>query len=401
MRSLPLTFLGAVLLGLFDNYVIGYAPQSWTWLSQCRPRGADDLPFRGPASSPPGPAPRHRSPGGRRRSARGQTRSIARWAAGPWSCWRSWPQCFSPGTLLTTVSTGLVFGIVALSLVLLTGYAGQVSLCQLTFVGIGSFAMGHIAGGGSWLGVLAAIGVGAATGVVVALPTLRLRGLYLALATLAFAQGAVTIFFFPEVDTHRDLKINDLNFFGLSLQSVPDQTVIYGCLFAIASMLVLAVRRGRLGRRLVGLSDSPAACATVGLDVKLTRLGVFAASAGLAGLAGALYGGTYVTSINFMLFTSLELLLLLVIWGVRSVAGALFAGISLSALTLLSSNSGLAGQLPFLLTGAGIVMIGWVPNGILGIGWFNRESAVRRAIDARSRWPGRTPAPVGTSADAA
>jgi branched-chain amino acid transport system permease protein len=250
------------------------------------------------------------------------------------------------------------------------------------------------------LGVLAAVGVGAATGVVVALPTLRLRGLYLALATLAFAQGAVTIFFFPEIDTHQGLKINDLNFFGLSLQSVPDQTVIYGCLFAVASLLVLAVRRGRLGRRLVGLSDSPAACATVGLDVKLTRLGVFAASAGLAGLAGALYGGVYVTSQDFMLFTSLQLLLLLVIWGVRSVAGALFAGISLSALTLLSSNSGLAGQLPYLLTGAGIVMIGWIPNGILGIGWFKRESAVRRAIDATSRTD-RTPAAVGTSVDAA
>ena len=92
-------------------------------------------------------------------------------------------------------------------------------------------------------------------------------------------------------------------------------------------------------------------------------------SAGLAGLAGALYGGQFVTSNDFLLFTSLELLLLLVIWGVRSVTGALLAGISLSALNLLTSNSGLAGELPFLLTGAGIVLIGWLPNGLLGIGF--------------------------------
>ncbi len=398
MRSLPLTFLGAVLLGLFDTYVTGYAPSSWTWLSNADlavpmiflfvvllllPQDRLRAIGRPVANAAP-----HVVKFGQSLLGGGAVVLLAVLSA-----------LFLSGTLLITVSTGIVFGIVALSLVLLTGYAGQVSLCQLTFVGFGSFAMGHIAGGGSWLGLLAATGVGAATGVVVALPTLRLQGLYLALATLALAQGAVTIFFIPEVDTHQGLKINDLNFFGLSLQSVPDQTVIYGCIFAIASILVLAVRRGRLGRRLVGLSDSPAACATVGLDVKLTRLGVFAASAGLAGLAGALNGGVYVTSNDFMLFTSLELLLLLVIWGVRSVTGALFAGLSLAALTLLSSNSGLAGELPYLLTGAGIVLIGWVPNGILGIGWFNRESSMRRAIDPNRA--GRTPAAIGTSADAA
>ncbi len=399
MRSLPMTFLGAVLLGLFDNYVVGYAPSSWSWLANADLAVPMIFLFVVLLLLP---QDRLRAIGRPVANAAPKVVKLGQSLVGSGTIviLSILAALFLSGTLLTTVSTGIVFGIVALSLVLLTGYAGQVSLCQLTFVGFGSFAMGHIAGGGSWLGLLAATGVGAATGVVVALPTLRLQGLYLALATLALAQGAVTIFFIPEIDTHQGLKINDLNFFGLSLQSVPQQTVIYGCIFAIASMLVLAVRRGRLGRRLVGLSDSPAACATVGLDVKLTRLGVFAASAGLAGLAGALNGGVFVTSQDFMLFTSLQLLLLLVIWGVRSVTGALLAGISLAALTLLSSNSGLEGELPYLLTGAGIVMIGWIPNGILGIGWFNRQSAMRRAIDPTRR-TGRTPATVGTSADAA
>jgi branched-chain amino acid transport system permease protein len=163
---------------------------------------------------------------------------------------------------------------------------------------------------------------------------------------------------------------------------------------------VLAIRRGTFGRRLVGLSDSPAACATVGLDVKLTRLAVFAVSAGLAGLAGALYGDQFVTSNDFLLFTSLELLLLLVVWGVRSVSGALLAGLSLSALNLLTSNSGLAGELPFLLTGAGIVLIGWLPNGVLGLGFLSRRPGVRRISERPTKSP-RTPTPIGTSVDAA
>ncbi len=75
---------------------------------------------------------------------------------------------------------------------LLVGYAGQVSLCQLTFMGIGAFTMGKTFGGSSWWGLLLAVAVSAAVGALVALPTLRLRGLYLALATLAFTPRSST-----------------------------------------------------------------------------------------------------------------------------------------------------------------------------------------------------------------
>ena len=87
-------------------------------------------------------------------------------------------------TALATLSQGLALGIVGLSLVLLVGFAGQVSLCQLTFMGIGAFTMGKTLGGDSWWGLLLAVAVSGAVGALVALPTLRLRGLYLALATL-------------------------------------------------------------------------------------------------------------------------------------------------------------------------------------------------------------------------
>lgn len=398
MRSLPWTFVGALLLGLFDNYVVGYAPSSWSWLSNAALAVPMIFLFVVLLLLP---QDRLRAIG----------RPVATLAPRVVDLGHSLfgavivvvitviAASVLTGTFLVTVSTGLVFGVIALSLVLLTGYAGQVSLGQLTFVGIGSYAMGHVARGGSWLGVLVAIGVAAVSGAVVAIPTLRLRGLYLALATLAFAQAATTIFFIPEVDTKGNLFIKRLNFFGLNLQSEKGQTILYGFIFAVAAMLVLAIRRGTFGRRLIGLSDSPAACATVGLDVKLTRLAVFATSAGLAGLGGALYGGQFVNSNDFLLFSSLELLLLLVIWGMRSVTGAFLAGMSLAALDLLTSNSGLAGELPFLLTGVGIILIGWLPNGLLGLGFLGRISPLGRLGTGRESTS--APLAIGTSADAA
>src|SRR2546423_12864769 len=90
---------------------------------------------------------------------------------------------------------GVILSMIMLSLVVLTGYSGQISLAQLTFVGIGASAMGKVGGGSSYLGVLAAVGFGAVAGALVALPALRLRGLYLALTTLAFARAMDAAFF--------------------------------------------------------------------------------------------------------------------------------------------------------------------------------------------------------------
>src|SRR5207244_2940700 len=99
-------------------------------------------------------------------------------------------------TSLKDASHGLALAFIVLSLVLLTGYGGMVSLCQMTFAGLGAYAMSHVGGsGGSLIGLAAAAVLAGAAGGLVALPTLRLRGLYLALATFAFAQAMDTVFF--------------------------------------------------------------------------------------------------------------------------------------------------------------------------------------------------------------
>ncbi len=286
------------------------------------------------------------------------------------------------------VRQGLIFGIVALSLVLLTGYAGQVSLCQVTFAGVGAFAMGKVTGGGSWLGVLAAVGLSAGVGMLVAWPTTRLRGLYLALFTLAVAAFADAWFFTNtnylfDYNHSSSLLIKRLGLFGISFEGNRAEMILLAVAFALASILVLALRRGVFGRRLVGLSDSPAACATVGLNVKATKLAVFGISAGLAGLAGALYGTNqgFVGALDFQFLISLNVLLMLVIWGARSTSGALVAG--LCSAVLLQKGGNLSG----IILGVGVLVIGWLPNGIIGTGWPMLRELVR------DRSPGEAPAP--------
>jgi branched-chain amino acid transport system permease protein len=365
LRSLPLTFLGALIIGLAQQYVTVYLPASWSqnWLPN-------------PVQAVPMlflflvllllPQERLRAAGrvsvaripevaGALEGLTGAAVVVLLSIIGAFVLSTTW---------LASMSQGLIFGIVALSLVLLTGYAGQVSLGQFAFVGIGAFAMGKVAGGGSWWGMLAAVGISAAIGILVALPTLRLRGLYLALATLAFAQFTYYVFFFNQhiFNVSGSIFVKRVGLPGISFASDKSEMVLLGVAFALSSLLVLGIRRGTFGRRLVALSDSPAACATVGLNVKLTRLAVFGVSAGMAGLAGALYGGLQgpVSSNDFPLLASLFILLLLVIWGVRTSTGALLAGISYA--TLLAH----AGNWIGVAVGLGVILIGWLPNGVLG-----------------------------------
>src|SRR5205807_9924795 len=194
-------------------------------------------------------------------------------------------------TNLITAGEGLVVALVLLSLLLLTGYGGQISAAQLTFVGFGAFAMGKLGQGGSLLGVLAAVGLAAAAGALVALVTLRVRGLYLALSTVAFAQAMVYVFF----DNNNvfgqggALEVARVHVPGISLHS--DRAFFVACavVFAAAAVGVLALRRASFGRRLAAMSDSAAACATLGMNIAWTKLAVFTVSAGLAGPAGVLY----------------------------------------------------------------------------------------------------------------
>jgi ABC-type branched-subunit amino acid transport system ATPase component/branched-subunit amino acid ABC-type transport system permease component len=273
-----------------------------------------------------------------------------------------------PGSLVTHSSRALAFGILLLSLVLLTGYGGMVSLCQLTFAGLGAYAMSHVGGtAGNPIGLVAAAVLAGAAGALVALPTLRLRGLYLALATLAFAQAMDTVFFTKVLGSGGSLEVARLH---LPLLPRGDRgyLVELAVAFALTGWALLAVRRGMLGRRLAALDDSPAACATLGLSLPRTKLLVFAASAALAGVGGAMLVAVPGQGSNndFVALSSAGLLLVARIGGISTVSGALLGGIFMAAMPALQQEVPSLGkyQLTFLLTGLAAVSLARKPEGI-------------------------------------
>jgi branched-chain amino acid transport system permease protein len=281
-------------------------------------------------------------------------------------------------TALATISQGLALGIVGLSLVLLVGYAGQVSLCQLTFMGIGAFTMGKTLGGDSWWGLLLAVVVSAAVGALVALPTLRLRGLYLALATLAFGAVMYSAFFDNSsvISDGAPVGVGRLHLPFMSTVSNQTELIEVAVAAALCALFIGLVRRSRFGRRLVAMSDSPAAFAMVGLSSVRTKVIVFALSAGMAGLGGVLYAGqqSSISANDVQYIGSLTLLLFVAIWGIRTISGALLGGLTAAALPVLQTHlpASLA-DLTGLAAGIGIVLLARSPEGILGMSWLTNR----------------------------
>jgi branched-chain amino acid transport system permease protein len=246
-------------------------------------------------------------------------------------------------------------------------------------MGIGAFIMGKGAGGGSVLSLLAATGICAVLGALIALPTVRLRDLYLALATFAFADAVANGFF---NDGHiygtGGVSINRISLFGISFVGDRAEFLLVTAVFVLSAWLVLAIRRSLFGRRLVALNDSPAAYATVGLNIGVTKVAVFAIAAAMAGLAGALYGTVQgvVGTTDFDIFPGIIFVLFVTIWSIRTASGAFLAAVTYVVLNQVWPNG------VGLFAGAGIILIGRAAGGILGIEW----------LQIPLPWAKRTPA---------
>jgi branched-chain amino acid transport system permease protein len=262
---------------------------------------------------------------------------------------------------LRRAGLAMVTALAMLSLVPLTGWSGQISFAQITFVGIGAWAYTEFstAGGrmfnlelydpGSPWGLVAAALVAVPVGLLMALPALRLQGLYLALASMAFALMAPPLFFSQEEvfgNAGRDVAPVHLfghefgepfEIFGIEFARDAGFLLLAVLLFCVAGFGVVCLRRSRFSRRLIAMRDSPAACATLGVNLLTTKLAVFGISAAIAGLAGALLSvqrGAAQTA-DFEMLLGLPYLLLLVVGGVAVVSGALFGAVALQMFTWL------------------------------------------------------------------
>jgi branched-chain amino acid transport system permease protein len=331
------------------------------------------------------------------------------------------------------VELAMVTAFAMLSLVPLTGWAGQISLAQITFVGIGAWAAFEFSstGGtmfgvelysaGSPWGLVVAALVTVPIGLLMALPALRLQGLYLALASMAFALMAFPLFFArPEVFGTSE-KVAPLHLFGyrfdepfsvFGVQFGTDAAflILTAFLFGLVGFGVVMLRRSSFGRRLVAMRDSEAACATLGVNLLAMKLAVFGLSAGIAGFAGALaavHHGAAQAS-DFQMLQGLPFLLLLVVAGVSVVSGALLGGFLLQTFTwlLLAFPNVIVtiGSVEFNLfetlerVGPGLagIGIGRQPDGVIpNVGHDVRER--RRRSHAGATTP---PAPGAPSSDA-
>ncbi len=288
------------------------------------------------------------------------------------------------GDNLLDLTRALVYATLLLSLVLLTGYSGQISLAQYVFFGLGAFAMGKVAGGDSIIGMGAAAAIAVPLGVVIALPALRLQGLYLALVTFALAQVSRDVIF---QDTRiyglGGVTVGRLEVFGVDFSSDRAFAALCGIVFALVGVGVLALRRGSFGRRLAAMRDSQAACATLGMDVRRTKLAVFALSSAIAGLAGALHGGLGFTAgqLDFEPLFNVLLFLFAFVGGITTVTGALLGGILFAALPLVQSEAPEFAGLVFAVIAVTALALGKQPNGLAGLlySWRTRPGVVTDA----------------------
>ncbi len=280
----------------------------------------------------------------------------------------------------------LIWGIVAISLVVLTGWGGNISLGQFAFVGVGAMVAANVAV--RWnidLFVTLAIAgvVGGIVALLVGLPALRIRGLFLAVTTLAFAVALDSYF------------LNPTNFPGLMQGTVRRPSLwqqydlhearlgmYFLCLaFLVLTILVVqAVRSTRSGRVLIATRDNTRAAAASGVPTTAVRLMGFVFSGVLAGIAGGLYVFQLqgVRAGQFMPTLSLEVFSMAVIGGMGSVTGALIGVFSLRWL-----SSVLSGELRLIVTGAGLLFILMALPGGLAQPLFALRDRYLRRIAAR------------------
>ena len=408
LRSLSMTVVGAIIIGLLQSYAVGYLPTSTvTWLQ----RLPDTIPiivlFIALLVLP---HQRLRGTSGRRTREAFPVPSYRLALIGSAIAVVG---AIVIGPLLGTqplfsMSTGFALGIVGLSLVPLVGYGGQISLCQMTYAGIGAVVWAHATSKGNLLGLVLAFLVAALLGAITALPAIRLRGLYLALATAALAEFCDTFVFGLSSVTvfghtiplfgFGSLPAARPNFPFLNEQSDTTYFVLLAAIFCAVGIGIVALRRSRYGRMLLAMRESPAACAMLGLRLTTVKLGVFSLSAGIAGLGGALLAGlsTQFAPDAFSFFQNLPLLLLMMAGGVAMVSGAFFGAIALGLFSALGSVSTLFSRASSVLPGLVGIGLGEQPNGVVAdiaaglskLGRRGRSAATTVAVpvDAEPQW---------------
>jgi ABC-type branched-subunit amino acid transport system permease subunit len=253
------------------------------------------------------------------------------------------------GALRAAYITSLTTVCLAFSVVVLTGFVGQVSLAQLSFAGVSAFILVHISGSlgiGFPFSLILASLAAVPLGLLLGLPALRVRGVNLAVVTLAaaFTVDALVFNWTGFTGGLAGLKVPSPTLFGLNLGIANGSTyptVTFGvlCLLIVClvGLLVARLRRAPAGRMMIAVRSNERAAAAAGINVARTKLLAFGLSSFIAGLGGCLlaYSSQIVSPAAFASLNSVTLLAIVYVAGVGRIAGAVVAGIMLGANGLL------------------------------------------------------------------
>jgi branched-chain amino acid transport system permease protein len=286
------------------------------------------------------------------------------------------------------ITNSLVGVVICLSLVVLTGFVGQISLAQMTLAGISGFTLSKLAvehGIGFPIGPLIGALVAVGFGMVAAIPALRVRGVNLAIVTLAAAVAIESVVFkHPTWAGGTDgAPVPPPRLFGLEFGpndagsldgKLPNSWFGLACLAVVVvlGLVVVNIRRSATGRRMLAVRANERAAAAAGIGVAHTKMLAFGLAAFVAGIGGALSGYRFgaVTPVFFGSLASLLFLAFAYLGGISSVTGAVVGGSLVAggvAFTALDEWFGIGNEYTLLLSGLGLVVTAVVnPNGIAG-----------------------------------
>ena len=256
----------------------------------------------------------------------------------------------------------LILSLAALGLNILVGYCGQISLGTGAFMAVGAYAAWNFGVRFPGMPLIVQILLGGCfatiVGVIFGIPSLRIRGLYLAVATLAaqfFVDWAfLRIPFFTNYSSSGNVSVPQLTAFGLPVQSAMEKYLFVLILVAVFSLLAKNLVRGAIGRQWMAIRDMDVAAEVIGIRPMFAKLSAFAVSSFFVGVAGALWGFVYLGSWEpaaFSVDRSFQLLFMVIIGGMGSIMGSFFGAAFIVVLPIFLNQF-----LPFLGSLVGVTV---------------------------------------------
>lgn len=274
-----------------------------------------------------------------------------------------------------------IYALMAIGQNVITGYAGLLSLCQAGFFAIGSYATAILTvhfGWSFWATLPVAILLSAFFGLLIGLPTLRLKGDYLAIATLGFGEIVRNVLNNWDSLTNGPMGIQDIPmpvFFGFKINPYKKIAFLVMCLVfvLVAYYLFQRLSRSRMGRALEAVREDEIAASSMGINVTLYKVAAFMLGAAVAGVAGSLQAvfTLSVTPGTYTFMVSVLVLCMVVLGGMGNFAAAILGAFIIQLISYLPQLVGLSSIIPpqfkqiifgLLL----VVMMIWRPQGIMG-----------------------------------